>query len=196
MKRIFDFCLSLIGIVLLMPFFIIISLLIMIESKGSPIYLQNRVGKNQKIFKIVKFRTMYLNAEKQGLLTIGNQDERITKVGFFLRKYKLDEFLQLFNVLIGQMSFVGPRPEIPHFTKFYSEEQKKVFSVKPGITDYASIKYRNESEILANVDDPYQFYLDTILPDKLKMNIEYIQRQSVYSDIKIICLTLLKLITK
>lgn len=196
MKRAFDICISFLGILFLFPLFVILAIVISVESKGSPLFTQDRVGKNQKKFKIFKFRTMFPMAESLGELTLGDDDDRVTKVGYYLRKYKLDELPQLINVLLGNMSIVGPRPEIPYFTQFYTPDQRKVFSVKPGITDFASIKYRNESQLLAESNDPYRLYLDHILPDKLKLNLEYIENQNLMLDLKIIYLTLYKLLFK
>lgn len=189
-KRLFDIFFSLTGIVILLPVFIIISLLIIFDSKGGIFYVQKRIGKNEKPFSLYKFRTMKTGSDKKGLLTIGSKDNRVTKVGYYLRKSKLDELPQLFNVLIGTMSLVGPRPEVEQYTKMYSAEQKKVFSVRPGITDYASIAYRNENELLAKSGNPEKTYIETIMPDKLKLNLKYIQEQNLWTDIKIIIQTI------
>ncbi|MFH1004876.1 MAG: sugar transferase [Bacteroidota bacterium] len=186
MKCIFDIFSSFVGIIILLPVFIIISLLVFIGS-GFPIfYLQKRVGKNGKDFLLYKFRTMKIGSDKNGLLTIGKKNSSITSVGYFLRKYKLDELPQLFNVLVGDMSLVGPRPEVRKYVEMYSEEQKNVLSVKPGITDYASIKYSNESEILSKSENPEQFYISEIMSAKLKLNLRYIKEQSMLTDLKII----------
>lgn len=193
-KRTFDFTVSAIAIFLLLPLFGVISLLIKLDSKGPIIFKQVRIGKSGKEFKIYKFRTMVMNAEKLGKQITVGRDPRITRVGYFLRKFKLDELPQLFNVLKGDMSFVGPRPEVPHYTQLYNEEQKKVFTVRPGITDYASIKYRNENEILTKSEDPEKTYIEVIMPDKLKLNLKYIEEQSLWLDIKIIFMTLYKII--
>ncbi|MCF0147264.1 MAG: sugar transferase, partial [Clostridium sp.] len=153
-KRIFDFLVSLLGIVILSPVFIIVSIAIKIDSKGSILFLQKRVGKDGREFNIYKFRTMVTDAEKLGKqITIGN-DSRITKVGAFLRKFKIDELPQLFNVLLGDMSLVGPRPEVPKYVALYNDEQKKVLSIRPGITDMASLRYKDENDILGKVDNP------------------------------------------
>ncbi|MEO8761855.1 MAG: sugar transferase, partial [Bacteroidia bacterium] len=154
LKRTFDIACSLIGIIILLPVFIIISLLIVFDSRGGIFYLQIRVGKNNEDFSLLKFRTMQTDADKKGLLTVGNRDSRVTRVGYFLRKNKLDELPQLFNVLFGSMSLVGPRPEVRKYVSLYNHEQKKVLNVKPGITDYASIEYANENEILAKATNP------------------------------------------
>lgn len=193
-KRFFDLFVSLIAIIVLSPFFILIALLIKIGSNGPVLFKQTRIGRNELPFEIYKFRTMVVDAEKLGTqITIG-KDPRITKIGHFLRKTKLDELPQLFNVLKGEMSFVGPRPEVPKYTKLYSEQQRLVFTVRPGITDYASIKYRDENELLGNVKNPEKVYIEEIMPDKLHLNIEYIQRRSLLEDIKIIFLTVMKII--
>lgn len=193
-KRFFDMFVSLIAIIVLSPFFILIALLIKIGSTGPVLFKQTRIGRNELPFEIYKFRTMVVDAEKLGTqITIG-KDPRITKIGHFLRKTKLDELPQLFNVLKGEMSFVGPRPEVPKYTKLYSEQQRLVFTVRPGITDYASIKYRDENELLGNVENPEKVYIEEIMPDKLHLNIEYIQRRSLLEDIKIIFLTVMKII--
>ena len=154
MKRIFDLLFSFLGLVILSPFLLVIAILIVIDSKGDIFYLQQRVGKDNKDFNIFKFRTMRPNSDKQGLLTVGAKDSRITKIGVFLRKYKIDELPQLINVLIGNMSFVGPRPEVRKYVDLYNSEQKKVLTVKPGITDYASIEYSKENELLAKSENP------------------------------------------
>lgn len=186
MKRFFDIVLSLIGIIVLIPVYIIIAIAISLDSKGSVIYRQKRIGRNSVPFDVLKFRTMRPDSFSKGALTVGDRDPRVTKVGYFLRKYKLDELPQLFNVLLGDMSFVGPRPEVEKYTKLYNEEQKKVLSVRPGITDNASIKYRNESELLAKSQNPEQTYIDVIMPEKLTINLDYIEDNNVFKDIKII----------
>ena len=186
MKRIFDVVFSLIGIIILLPFYIIISILILLSGKGGVLYNQERVGRNSVIFKVFKFRTMRPDSFSKGALTVGSRDPRITEVGYYLRKYKLDELPQLFNVLFGDMSFVGPRPEVKKYTDLYNEEQRKVLSVRPGITDYASIKFRNENDLLAASDEPEQLYIDEIMPEKLALNMKYIQDNTIFKDIKII----------
>ncbi|MEQ8154570.1 MAG: sugar transferase [Clostridiaceae bacterium] len=191
-KRIFDFVLSLAGLIILSPFFIIISILIRKDGKGSIFFKQKRVGKNSKEFLIYKFRTMVPDAERLGTqITIG-KDNRITRVGAFLRKYKLDELPQLINVLVGEMSLVGPRPEVPRYVNMYSEEQRKVLLVRPGITDLASIRYKDENDLLGSVEDPEQFYINTIMPDKLKLNLEYIEKSNIFLDLFIILKTIAK----
>jgi len=193
LKRTFDIIFSIMGIILLSPFFLMIYIWIKMDSPGPAIFKQTRIGKNGKEFQIFKFRTMVVDAEKLGKqITVGN-DKRITRSGMFLRKSKLDELPQLFNVLIGDMSFVGPRPEVPRYTSMYSGEQKKVLNVRPGITDYASIKYRDENEILAQSNNPEKTYIEQIMVDKLKLNMKYIEEMSFWNDIKIIFQTLKKI---
>jgi len=193
-KRAFDLVFSFIGIVLLLPFFFIIYILIPMGSKGSSVYVQRRVGRYGVEFLLYKFRTMETNSSSKGLLTIGTKDVRITKMGRFLRKYKIDELLQLFNVLEGSMSFVGPRPEVKKYVNFYTEVQKKVLTIKPGITDYASIEFANENEILGKADYPQRKYLEEIMPKKLNLNLKYLEEQGLCTDIRIIFLTLMKII--
>ena len=171
-KRLFDIVVAFLGLVFLLPEFIIIAIFIVAESPGGVFFLQKRVGKNNKDFNIFKFRTMYRHSDKKGLLTVGNYDTRITKTGLILRKYKLDELPQLINVLIGNMSLVGPRPEVRKYVNLYNSEQIKVLNVKPGITDPASLKYSNENEILAQFEDPERVYIEEIMPAKLNINLE------------------------
>lgn len=194
LKRCFDIVFSLIGIALFSPFLILISAAIVVDSRGGIFYRQVRVGKNNRDFKILKFRTMKVNSDKSGLLTVGARDSRITRVGYFLRKYKLDEMPQLFNVLLGEMSFVGPRPEVRKYVDMYNAEQKKVLDVKPGITDYASIEYSNENEVLAKSGAPEQTYINEIMPHKLSLNLKYIGEQSFATDVKIIFRTIFKVV--
>ena len=185
-KRIFDCLFSSIGLIIISPIFILLSLLIALDSQGGIFYKQVRIGKNMRPFKLFKFRTMYANSDKKGLLTVGDNDNRITRVGYYLRKYKLDELPQLINVLIGDMSFVGPRPEVEKYVKLYNNEQQKVLSVKPGITDWASIRYVNESELLARSSEPEKTYINEIMPAKLAINLEYVKQNNLLIDIKII----------
>src|ERR1017187_9914390 len=170
LKRLSDILFSFFGILILSPLFIVFSILILFDSKGGVFYRQIRVGKGSKDFLLFKFRTMYLNSDSKGLLTVGSRDNRITKYGHFLRKYKLDELPQLFNVLIGNMSLVGPRPEVRKYVDMYNAEQLKVLSIKPGITDLASIEYSNENEILAKYPDAEKGYLEEVMPAKLRLN--------------------------
>ncbi len=186
MKRIFDIISSFFGLLFFLPILIVTVILIKIDSKGSVFYRQVRVGKKNRDFEIYKFRTMHVNADKLGLLTVGGRDPRITSVGYYLRKYKLDELPQLINVFIGDMSFVGPRPEVRKYVDLYSDEQKKVLLVKPGITDLASIEFRNENDILSEQKDPNQYYIDVIMPKKLEINLKYIKKRSILNDIGVI----------
>lgn len=194
-KRLFDITASIIGIIILSPILLLISLFIVFESGFPILYKQKRVGKDNKDFFLLKFRSMNNGADKKGLLTIGEKDSRITRVGYYLRKYKLDELPQLLNVLTGNMSIVGPRPEVRKYVDLYSDEQKKVLSVKPGITDYASIEYTNENEILAKSTEPEQLYIEEVMPKKLFLNQKYIQEMGLITDIKIIFKTISKIIS-
>lgn len=193
-KRLFDIVGSAVGIVLLSPVFIVLAIWIKKESKGPVFYKQKRVGKNGKEFLLFKFRSMRIGSDKLGLLTIGGSDPRITRAGNFIRKYKLDEFPQLINVLIGNMSIVGPRPEVAKYVNLYNEEQLKVLNVKPGITDWASIKFRNENELLAKAEKPEEFYISEVMPAKLQMSLQYIKKNNLIVDLKIIWMTLKKVI--
>ncbi len=193
-KRVFDILASSVGIMVLSPILIVIAIAIKCDSNGEILFKQKRVGMNEKTFNIFKFRTMVTNAEKLGKqITVGN-DCRITKIGSFLRKYKLDELPQLFNVLLGDMSLVGPRPEVPRYVELYTDEQKEVFKVRPGITDLASLKYSDENDILANIENPEEHYINVIMQDKLELNLEYIKKSNVFFDIYIIIKTILKCI--
>ena len=189
MIRLFDIFFSAIGLLLLSPFFLIIYIVIRIESKGGGFYVQERIGKDGAPFGLYKFRTMRCGSDKKGLITVGEHDERITHFGYFLRRYKLDELPQLFNVLKGDMSLVGPRPEVRKYVDLYTEEQREVLSVKPGITDYASIAYVNENEILGSAEDPEKAYVEQVMPDKIKLNMRYIHNKSIVEYFKIIFLT-------
>jgi lipopolysaccharide/colanic/teichoic acid biosynthesis glycosyltransferase len=193
LKRLFDIVFSVAGILILSPFLLIISVIIALTSAGGAFYRQIRIGKNGKEFKLFKFRTMRKNADKSGQLTIGMRDSRITGIGYYLRKYKLDELPQLFNVLIGNMSFVGPRPEVPKYVALYNAEQKTVLSVKPGITDYASIVYSEENALLANAENPEELYINKVMPAKLKLNMRYINDMSFATDVGIILKTIGKI---
>ncbi len=193
MKRVFDIVFSFLGLLALLPLFILISILIIIDSKGEIFYRQVRVGKNNKDFKILKFRTMRPNSDKSGLLTVGSKDNRVTKIGYFLRKYKLDELPQLINVFIGDMSFVGPRPEVRKYVDMYDQKQVHVLSLRPGITDYASIEYSNENDLLSMSDNPEQTYINEIMPAKLSLNLKYIEEKGIKTDIKLIFKTIAKI---
>lgn len=190
LKRAFDVFFSLVGLILLSPVFVFLAIVIRLDSPGGIFYRQVRVGLNGKDFIMFKFRTMVNRADKQGLLTVGMKDSRVTKVGYYLRRFKLDEFPQLLNVLKGDMSLVGPRPEVRKYVKMYSPEQLKVLSVRPGITDYASIDFSNENEILGKAVDPEGVYIKEIMPAKLQLNLKYIREQSFSTDLKIILNTI------
>ena len=193
-KRLFDIFSSLLGLVILFPFLIAISVLIFVNSRGGVFYRQIRVGKNGKDFKLWKFRTMQPGSDKNGLLTVGGRDARITSLGYYLRKYKLDELPQLMNVFVGEMSVVGPRPEVRKYVDLYTSEQLHVLDVQPGITDYASIEYANENDLLAESSDPENKYIQQVMPAKLKLNMKYIAEKSLGTDLKIIFRTLGKII--
>ena len=197
LKRLFDVVFSVIGIMLLFPILLLISILIKLDSKGPILFIQGRVGKNNKDFNIFKFRTMSVQSNKKGLLTLGNNDSRITKMGYVLRRYNIDEFPQLINILKGDMSFVGPRPELRYYVNFYNDDDDmKIFDVRPGITGLASLEYRNEVELLKTAKDPEAFFIKTIIPDKLKYNKAYISKRNFFFDLKLIGLTIVKVITK
>lgn len=192
LKRLFDCLASFLGLLLLAPLLLLISIAIKLDSAGPVFFRQERVGQYGKFFRIHKFRSMTVDAPSKGLqITIG-ADVRITRVGFWLRKYKLDELAQLIDVFNGSMSLVGPRPEVPHYVEKYPDEIREiVLSVKPGITDWASIKYKDENEILARADDPQQAYVNEVLPIKLQYYVDYVCNRSFFGDIKIICATLI-----
>jgi len=192
-KRLFDICSSFVVLALIWPFMLIIALVVMFSSRGGVFFTQIRVGRNEKEFKLFKFRTMRVDSEEKGQLTIGGDDPRITGTGHFLRKFKLDELPQLFNVLGGTMSVVGPRPEVRKYTDLYTEEQRQVFAVRPGLTDYASIEYFAENELLGRSEDPNRTYTEEVMPAKLKLNLQYIDERGFVTDLKIIFKTLGKI---
>lgn len=193
LKRIFDITLSLFGLIILLPFMLITALLIKIDSKGPVFFKQIRVTKNGKEFKIFKYRTMRVGSDKYSQITVG-KDDRITKIGSFLRKYKLDEIPQLINVLIGDMSLVGPRPEVPKYVALYTDEQKEILKVRAGITDYASIEFSDENDLLASEEEPEKAYIEKIMPKKIELNKKYLSEISILTDIKIILLTIKKIL--
>ena len=195
LKRFTDILFSAAGLIILLPVFFIIIVLIMADSSGDIFYRQLRIGMGGSEFILYKFRTMHANADKKGLLTVGMRDSRVTRIGYYLRKYKLDELPQLYNVLIGDMSIVGPRPEVPKYVAKYNQEQLKVVTVRPGLTDYASIEYSNENEILAKSANPEETYLKEIMPAKLKLNAKYIDDMGPITDLKIIFKTIFKIFT-
>lgn len=190
MKNLFDLSFAILGIILLSPVYLLTAIWIKLDSKGAVIYKQTRVGKNNSDFSLYKFRTMRTDSDKSGLLTVGGRDNRITGAGYYLRKFKIDELPQLFNILKGEMSFVGPRPEVRKYVDLYNEQQKKVLTVLPGITDIASVKYRNENELLEKAEHPEEYYIEYIMQDKLKLNLEYIGQRTFINDIKVIFKTL------
>jgi len=190
MLRFLDLFFSILGLLVLLPVFVLISLILLFDSGGGIFFVQSRVGKDNKDFRMIKFRTMRRDAERSGSLTVGNRDPRITPAGRILRKTKLDELPQLINVLKGEMSVVGPRPEIRKYVDLYTEEQRKVLSVRPGITDYASIQYFNENELLAGTEDPEKLYLEKIMPEKLEMNRKFIERPTAGQYFRILLETI------
>lgn len=194
LKRIFDIISSLVGLTMGLPFFILIAFLIGIDSKGGVFFIQQRVGKDNRDFSLFKFRTMRSDSEKSGQITIGGRDPRITKIGYLLRKFKLDEFPQLLNVILGHMSIIGPRPEVRKYVDMYSKEQLKVLSVRPGLSDFASIEYINENELLGKSDNPEKTYIEEIMPAKLQLNLTYIEQKSFSTDIKLIFKTIGKIL--
>lgn len=194
MIRFFDIVFSVVGLIVLSPLFLVLYLLIRLESKGGGFYSQERIGKDGKTFRLYKFRSMRTGADKKGLITIGDRDNRVTKVGYFIRKSKLDELPQLWNVLIGNMSLVGPRPEVKKYTDLYDDEQKKVLSVRPGITDWASIKYVDENKILGESVNPDEAYINIIMPNKIRLNMIYIHHQTIGEYFKILFTTFKEII--
>lgn len=194
MKRIFDFIVALIILLIFFPIGLILGLIIVFTSSGGIFYRQERIGQFGKPFKIFKFRTMRRNADKLGKLTVGMRDPRITAIGYFIRKYKLDEFPQFINVLIGEMSIVGPRPEVKEYVDLYTEEQREVLNVKPGITDYASLEYFKENELLGQSEDPQKTYIEEIMPAKIALNKKYIANPTIGQDLKIMWMTFLKMV--
>lgn len=194
MIRLCDIVFSAIGLLLLSPLFLIVYLLIRCESKGGGFYCQQRVGKDGRMFGLYKFRSMRIGSDQKGLITVGGHDSRITRMGYFIRKYKIDELPQLWNVLKGDMSLVGPRPEVKKYVDLYTEEQRRVLSVKPGITDYASIEYVDENEILGKAEDPDRVYVEEIMPAKIKLNMRYIENRNLNEYFKIIGLTFMNIL--
>jgi lipopolysaccharide/colanic/teichoic acid biosynthesis glycosyltransferase len=194
LKRIFDIISSLVVLTMGLPFFILIAFLIGIDSKGGVFFIQQSVGKDNRNFGLFKFRTMRSDSEKAGQITVGGKDPRITKIGYFLRKFKLDEFPQLLNVIKGDMSIIGPRPEVRRYVDMYSKEQLKVLSVRPGLSDFASIEYINENELLGKSENPEKTYIEEIIPAKLQLNLKYIEQKSFSTDIKLIFKTIGKIL--
>lgn len=193
-KRIFDIAVTLVVGIILFPIALIVSVMILLECGGGVFFKQERIGLHGKPFYLWKFRTMKKNAETRGQLTIGMKDDRITKLGTFLRKYKLDEIPQLINVLMGQMSLVGPRPEVKKYVDLYNEEQLKILNAKPGITDYASLEYFKENEILGNATDPEKAYIEEIMPHKLRINQKFLRSSGLAQDMNVLYLTALRIL--
>ena len=196
MKRLFDIVASGLGLICLSPLFVVLAVWIKCDSRGPVFYRQVRVGKGNRDFRLFKFRSMRPDSDKLGLITVGGHDPRVTRSGYYIRKYKLDEFPQLINVFKGDMSLVGPRPEVRKYVDMYTPEQMRVLSVRPGITSLASIRYRNENEILAKADDPDRCYIEKIMPDKLAIDLEYVDKASLWNDIKLIFSTFREIIMK
>lgn len=186
MKRIFDIFASGVGLLVLSPLFFILAIWIKLDSKGPVFYRQVRVGKDNKDFRIFKFRSMRVGSDKGSLVTIGGRDPRVTRSGYYIRKFKLDELPQLINVFVGDMSLVGPRPEVRHYVDYWTEEQMHVLDVRPGITDPASIKFRNENELMEQAENPENYYINVIMQEKLKLYLEYVNHHSFWGDIKLI----------
>lgn len=196
MKRLFDIFASGIGLLVLSPLFLVVAIWIKCDSKGPVFYKQQRVGRWNKDFWLYKFRSMRPGSDKQGLITVGGRDPRVTRSGYFIRKYKLDELPQLINVFLGDMSLVGPRPEVRKYVEMYTPEQIHVLDVRPGITDLASIRYRNENELLEQAEDPDRYYVEVIMQDKLKINLKYVAEHSFWYDIKLIFMTFWEIVAK
>ena len=194
MKRIFDILASGCGLLILSPLFLVLAIWIKLDSKGPVFYRQVRVGKDSKDFRIYKFRSMRTDADKNSLITIGGRDPRVTYSGYYIRKYKLDELAQLINVFIGDMSLVGPRPEVRRYVDMYTPEQMKVLEVKPGITDYASIEYIDENMLLEKSSDPHKTYIEEVMPAKLALNMKYIKNPTLFEYFKLIFMTVFKIV--
>ena len=196
MKRLFDILVSAVGLIGLSPLLLVVAIWIKLDSPGPVFYRQVRVGRYNKDFRIFKFRSMRIGSDKGSLVTIGGRDPRITRSGYFIRKFKIDELPQLINVLIGDMSLVGPRPEVRHYVNYWTAEQMHVLDVRPGITDPASIKFRNENELLAQATDPEKYYIDVIMQEKIRLYLDYVAKSSFCYDIKLIFQTFWVIITE
>ena len=186
MKRLFDIVASGLGLIVLSPLFVVLAIWIKCDSKGPVFYRQVRVGRGNKDFRIFKFRSMRVGADKGSLVTIGGHDPRVTRSGYFIRKFKFDELPQLINVLMGDMSLVGPRPEVRHYVNYWTPEQMHVLNVRPGITDPASIKFRNENELMEKAEDPEKYYIEVIMQEKIKLYMEYVEKHSFLYDLGLI----------
>lgn len=186
MKRLFDIIASGCGLLLLSPILLLLAVWVKLDSEGPVFYKQVRVGKGNKDFYLFKFRSMRIGSDKKGLITVGGHDPRVTRSGYYIRKYKLDELPQLINVFKGDMSLVGPRPEVRHYVNYWTPEQMHVLDVRPGITGPASIKFRNENELLEKAEDPEKYYIEVIMQEKIKLYLEYVDHASFWYDIKLI----------
>lgn len=186
MKRIFDIVSSGLGLIVLSPLFLVLAIWIKMDSKGPVFYRQVRVGYKNKDFRIFKFRSMRVGADKGSLVTIGGHDPRVTRSGYFIRKFKFDELPQLINVFVGDMSLVGPRPEVRHYVDYWTSEQMHVLDVRPGITDPASIKFRNENELMERAENPEKYYIEVIMQEKIKLYLEYVEKHSFLYDLELI----------
>ena len=196
MKRFFDIIASGCGLLVLSPIFLIMAIWIKWDSKGPVFYRQVRVGRHNKDFRILKFRSMRVGADKGSLVTIGGRDPRIPRSGYFIRKYKLDEFPQLINVFKGEMSLVGPRPEVRHYVDYWTAEQMHVLDVRPGITDPASIKFRNENDLMEKAENPEDYYINVIMQEKIRLYLEYVENASFWYDIRLVFQTIKVIITE
>ena len=196
MKRLFDIVASTLGLLILSPVFIIVAIWIKLDSPGPVFYRQTRVGRHNKDFRIFKFRSMRVGSDKGSLVTIGGRDPRVTRSGYFIRKFKIDELPQLINVFTGDMSLVGPRPEVRHYVNYWTPDQMRVLNVRPGITDPASIRFRNENELLEKAQDPERYYIDVIMQEKIELYLEYVEKSSFWYDIKLIFQTFKVIITE
>ena len=196
MKRLFDIIASGCGLIILSPLFVILAIWVKLDSEGPVFYRQVRVGYKNRDFRIFKFRSMRIGSDKGSLVTIGGRDPRVTRSGYFIRKFKFDELPQLINVFLGDMSLVGPRPEVRHYVNFWTEKQMHVLDVRPGITDPASIKFRNENELMENAEDPEDYYINVIMQEKIKLYLEYVENASFLYDIKLIFQTFKVIVTE
>lgn len=194
MKRIFDIVCSIIILILFFPIGLVISIFILLESRGGIFYRQERIGRYGKPFKLFKFRSMRKNADKSGKLTVGMNDSRITKTGYFIRRFKLDEFPQFINVISGDMSIVGPRPEVKEYVNLYTDEQRVILNVRPGITDIASLEYFEENKLLGQSDNPQKTYIEEIMPAKIELNKHYLSNPTLGNDLKIMWKTFMRII--
>lgn len=196
LKRTFDVLASGLGLIVLSPLFVVLAIWIKADSKGPVFYRQVRVGRHSRDFRLYKFRSMRPDSDKKGLITVGGHDPRVTRSGYYIRKYKLDELPQLINVFLGDMSLVGPRPEVRKYVDMYTPEQMRVLDVRPGITSLASIRYRNENDILAKASDPDRAYVTQVMPDKIAIDLEYVPKASLLTDIRLIFMTFKEIIVK